>query len=69
MRASGTLARRLLLPGHRDHGGPAVVEQNVELALNPAHRGYILESGRTILEGSSAALLQSAEVKRTFLGG
>lgn len=44
------------------------IEQNVELALRLAHRGYILESGRTILEGSSAALLQSAEVKQIFLG-
>ena len=44
------------------------IEQNVELALTLAHRGYILESGRTILEGSSATLLQSSEVKRIFLG-
>ncbi|HSF01462.1 MAG TPA: ATP-binding cassette domain-containing protein, partial [Solirubrobacterales bacterium] len=44
------------------------IEQNVELALGLAHRGYVLESGRTILEGPSAALLQSPEVKRIFLG-
>ena len=44
------------------------IEQNVELALKLAHRGYVLESGRTILEGSSAALLQSSEVRRIFLG-
>jgi len=29
--------------------------------------GYVLESGRTILSGPSAALLQSCEVKRSFL--
>ncbi len=45
------------------------IEQNVELALRLAHRGYVLESGRVILEGPSAQLLQSAEVKRIFLGG
>ncbi|MBI3030888.1 MAG: ABC transporter ATP-binding protein [Candidatus Rokubacteria bacterium] len=45
------------------------IEQNVELALRLAHRGYVLESGRVILEGPSAALLQSHEVKRIFLGG
>jgi len=45
------------------------IEQNVELALRLAHRGYVLESGRVILEGPSADLLQSAEVKRIFLGG
>ena len=44
------------------------IEQNVELALRLADRGYILESGRTILTGPSAELLQSAEVKRIFLG-
>jgi branched-chain amino acid transport system ATP-binding protein len=44
------------------------IEQNVELALRLADRGYILESGRTILTGSSAELLRSDEVKRIFLG-
>src|SRR5439155_90681 len=44
------------------------IEQNVELALRMAHRGYILESGRAILEGPSADLLASTEVKRIFLG-
>ncbi|HEV8437037.1 MAG TPA: ABC transporter ATP-binding protein [Methylomirabilota bacterium] len=44
------------------------IEQNVELALGLAHRGYVLESGRTILEGSTALLLRSAQVKRIFLG-
>jgi branched-chain amino acid transport system ATP-binding protein len=48
--------------------GIVFIEQNVELALRLADRGYILESGRTILSGPSAALLQSAEVKRIFLG-
>jgi ABC-type branched-subunit amino acid transport system ATPase component len=33
-----------------------------------AHRGYVLESGRTILDGPAANLLGSAEVKRIFLG-
>ena len=45
------------------------IEQNVELALRLADRGYVLESGHTILQGTSAELLQSAEVKRIFLGG
>jgi branched-chain amino acid transport system ATP-binding protein len=54
---------------NREHGITVVfIEQNVELALRLAHRGYILESGRTILEGPSATLLRSAEVRRIFLG-
>jgi branched-chain amino acid transport system ATP-binding protein len=54
----------------RDEQGISIlfIEQNVELALRLADRGYILESGRTILSGPSAQLLQSAEVKRIFLG-
>ena len=61
----GELMRRI-----RDEQGIAVVfiEQNVELALRLADRGYILESGRTILNGPSAELLRSDEVKRIFLG-
>jgi branched-chain amino acid transport system ATP-binding protein len=61
----GDLVRRI-----RDEQGIGVlfIEQNVELALRLADRGYILESGRTILDGASAALLQSPEVKRIFLG-
>ncbi|MBI2202572.1 MAG: ABC transporter ATP-binding protein [Candidatus Rokubacteria bacterium] len=61
----GHLVRRV-----RDEEGIAVlfIEQNVELALRLADRGYILESGRTILNGPSAELLQSAEVRRIFLG-
>jgi branched-chain amino acid transport system ATP-binding protein len=61
----GGLVRRI-----RDEQGIAVVfiEQNVELALRLADRGYVLESGRTILTGPSVELLQSSEVKRIFLG-
>jgi branched-chain amino acid transport system ATP-binding protein len=61
----GRLVRRI-----RDEQGITVVfiEQNVELALRLADRGYVLESGRTILSGPSAELLQSPEVKRIFLG-
>jgi branched-chain amino acid transport system ATP-binding protein len=61
----GALMRRI-----RDEDGISIVfiEQNVELALRLADRGYVLESGRTILTGSSAELLESDEVKRIFLG-
>jgi branched-chain amino acid transport system ATP-binding protein len=53
---------------HRQGVTVVFIEQNVELALRLAHRGYVLESGRTILAGPSSELLQSAEVKRIFLG-
>ena len=54
---------------NRERGLTVVfIEQNVELALGMAHRGYVLESGRTIIEGPAASLLGSPEVKRIFLG-
>ena len=53
---------------HEEGVAVLFVEQNVELALTLAHRGYILESGRVILDGPSAELLRSPEVKRVFLG-
>jgi len=45
------------------------IEQNVQTALGLADRGYVLESGRLVLDGTAAELLGSNEVKRIFLGG
>jgi len=45
-----------------------VVEQNVARALALAHRAYVLENGRIVLEGPRAALQQSAHVKQAYLG-
>jgi branched-chain amino acid transport system ATP-binding protein len=46
-----------------------LVEQNANLALEISHHGYVLETGRIILEGDTAALRQNPEVKRAYLGG
>jgi branched-chain amino acid transport system ATP-binding protein len=45
-----------------------LVEQNVPAALTLAHRAYVLESGRIVAEGTGAALLQDAHVRRAYLG-
>ena len=45
-----------------------LAEQNTNMALKYADYGYIMESGRTILDGPSEDLLHSAEVRRIFLG-
>ena len=52
-------------------GGVSIlfIEQNVQVALSMADRGYILESGHLVLDGKSDALLKSDDVKRVFLGG
>ncbi len=53
-----------------NRGGMTIllVEQNVELALGMAHRGVVLESGRVVTHGPSRAVLDSAELRRVFLG-
>jgi branched-chain amino acid transport system ATP-binding protein len=51
-------------------GGVTVlmVEQNVHRALDFATRAYVLENGRTVLEGSRGTLLNDPAFARTFLG-
>jgi branched-chain amino acid transport system ATP-binding protein len=45
-----------------------LVEQNAHMALKVAHRGYVMENGRIILEGSADTLLNNEDVKRAYLG-
>ncbi|MDH4205277.1 MAG: ABC transporter ATP-binding protein [Desulfobacteraceae bacterium] len=46
-----------------------LVEQNARMALQFAQRGYVLENGNLVLEGSSEMLLANPEVKQAYLGG
>ena len=45
-----------------------VVEQNANIALAHASRGYVLEVGRVVLEGASADLRRNESVRRSYLG-
>lgn len=45
-----------------------LVEQNAQMALSVAHRGYVLETGRVVLEGPSNDLLNDPQVARAYLG-
>jgi branched-chain amino acid transport system ATP-binding protein len=45
-----------------------LVEQNTEIALELAHRGYVLESGRVVLEGTGKELLANTRVREAYLG-
>jgi len=45
-----------------------LVEQNARIALKYAHRGYILDTGNIVLEGSAQDLLQNEEIKKAYLG-
>ncbi len=46
-----------------------LVEQNAYLALQIAHRGYVLETGQVVLSDTAAALAQNPRVKAAYLGG
>jgi len=45
-----------------------LVEQNAQLALRVAHRGYVLETGKVTLHDQASSLLQNDEVRKTYLG-
>jgi branched-chain amino acid transport system ATP-binding protein len=46
-----------------------LVEQNARAALKLAHRGYVMEVGRIVLEDRAEALLANPEVRDAYLGG
>ena len=45
-----------------------LVEQNANLALEISNRGYVLETGRIILEDNSSSLRQNPQVREAYLG-
>ncbi|MEA4993098.1 MAG: ABC transporter ATP-binding protein [Oscillibacter sp.] len=46
-----------------------LVEQNAQMALSVAHRGYVLETGKVVTTGPSGELLASPAIKKAYLGG
>jgi branched-chain amino acid transport system ATP-binding protein len=55
---------------NRDQGLTILlVEQNAYQALKIAHRGYVLATGRVVLEGASSELLANAEIRSAYLEG
>lgn len=51
-------------------GGTTIllVEQNAHMALQVAHRAYVLETGKIVMEGPAAQLAASDEVRKAYLG-
>ena len=45
-----------------------LVEQNARMALRVAHRGYVIQTGRIVLQDAAAELLRSDIVRKTYLG-
>ncbi len=59
-----------IIAGLRDRGcAILLVEQNARAALQVADHGYVLETGRVVLEGPSQALATDDRVAATYLGG
>jgi len=48
--------------------GMLIVEQNANVSLSIADRGYVLSTGRVVLEGKAADLLQNEELRKAYLG-
>jgi len=46
-----------------------LVEQNAQMALSVAHRGYVMETGKIVIEGKSNDLLNNDQVIKAYLGG
>jgi len=44
------------------------VEQNANVSLSIADRGYVLSTGRVVLEGRAAALLENEDLRKAYLG-
>jgi len=45
-----------------------IVEQNVPMTLKVAHRAYVMESGRIVMQGPARELVESKHVKEAYLG-
>ncbi len=55
---------------NQEHGiTMLLVEQNANFALQAADYGYIMESGKIVLDGTKHALLNNEDVKEFYLGG
>lgn len=54
---------------HKEGTTILLVEQNAQAALSIADRGYVLETGKIVAEGTGAELLASPVIKRAYLGG
>jgi branched-chain amino acid transport system ATP-binding protein len=53
---------------NREGTSVLLVEQNVSMALRVAHRAYVLEEGRMVVDGTPDELMQRDEIRRVYLG-
>ncbi|MDD6681780.1 MAG: ATP-binding cassette domain-containing protein, partial [Clostridiales bacterium] len=53
---------------NRDGTTILLVEQNANMALSIANRAYVLETGKIVMEGNAADLMQNDDVRKAYLG-
>jgi branched-chain amino acid transport system ATP-binding protein len=53
---------------HRSGVAVLVVEQNANVSLSIADRGYVLQTGRVVLADKAASLLANEDLRRAYLG-
>ncbi len=53
---------------HRSGVAMLIVEQNANMALSIADRGYVLSTGRLVLEGPAGELLENEDLRKAYLG-
>lgn len=46
-----------------------LVEQNAKMALSIADRGYVMETGKIVMSGTGAELIESSDIQKAYLGG
>ena len=46
-----------------------LVEQNAKMALSIANRGYVMETGKIVMSGTGAELIESSDIQKAYLGG
>ena len=54
---------------HKTGATILLVEQNAQMALSIANRGYVMETGKIVTTGTGKELLSSPEVRKAYLGG
>lgn len=54
---------------HKEGTTILLIEQNANMALSVAHRGYVLETGKIVAQGPAKELAESEDVKNAYLGG
>jgi len=60
---------KIILRINKQGTGIVLVEQNANIALRLAHRAYLIETGRVVLQGDAKDLLRDEHIKRAYLGG